>query len=77
MAEKFKGCFRESEPLVLGQMLHRIFQTIATKYEETGGSQVPQGAHREDINGTLTSLQDAVIEEMKSTLTSMDSLDHL
>lgn len=51
--------------MVLGQMLHKIFQATLSKCQEVGVALRPEA------------LQEFTTEEVKSTLSSLDSLDNL
>lgn len=48
--------------MLFGQMLHKIFQATLTKCQEVGVVEV---------------LREVVMEEVRSTLTSLESLDQL
>jgi hypothetical protein len=61
-AEKFKGSSKGNKAMIYGQMLHRIFQATLAKRQEVG---VAFKAH------------DFVMEEVRNTLSHLDSLEQL
>ena len=65
LAEKFKNTSGQSEAMVIGQMLHKIFQATLIKCQESARS----------LRGEL--LHQAITKEVRSVVTCLDSLDHL
>lgn len=63
LSDKFKGASRNNKAMILGQMLHKIFQATVFKCQKM--------ALRPEA------LCELVTEEVKSTLTSLESLDDL
>lgn len=65
LAERFKGISEETEAMILGQMLHKVFQAILMRCQEMGG----------DMRGVA--LEEALKKEAGNVVTSLESLNHL
>ena len=61
LADRFKGVSEPSEAMILGQMLHKIYQATLNNYHEVD----------EDVRVMMLE------KEIERTVTSLDSLDSL
>ena len=66
LADKFKMYFGENEAMVLGQMLHAVFQRTLVRCQEVGVA-----ALQNEV------LENIIREEVKKTITSLVTLDRL
>ena len=66
LSEKFKSQrFTGNEAMMIGQLLHEVFQRVLLRRKEIGPS----------LSGAK--LSGVVIQEMRKVLTSIDTLDQL
>ena len=65
LAEKFKGIGERSEAMILGQMLHKVFQSTLMRCQEEGAS----------LRGEA--LVKAIRQSAESTVSALESLDNL
>ena len=65
LAEKFKGIAEKNEAMIMGQMLHKVFQAAVVKCQEDGSSL---------RGGTLEIF---IRQSTEDTVSALDSLDNL
>ena len=65
MAEKFKGLSDTSKAMIIGRMLHEVFQRVLLRRQEMGVS----------LRGVA--LKDAVMEEITGVVSTLESLNDL
>ena len=65
LADRFKGLSDASEPMIMGRMLHEVFQRVLLRRQEVGVS----------MRGMA--LKDAVMEEIRGVVSTLESLDQL
>ncbi len=65
LAEKFKGLSDASEAMTIGRMLHEVFQRVLLRRQEVGVS----------LRGVA--LKDAVMEEIRAVISTLESLNDL
>ena len=65
MAEIFKGLSDASEAMTIGRMLHEVFQQVLLRRQEVGVS----------LRGVA--LKDAVMEEIRAVVSTLESLNDL
>ncbi len=65
LAERFKGNAGRGEAMILGQILHKVFQTTLMKYQKEGAS----------LRGKA--LENFIKKSVEETVSALDSLDNL
>lgn len=65
MADKFKGLSDASEAMIIGRLLHEVFQRVLLRQQEVGML----------LRGVA--LKDAVIEEIGGVVSTLESLNDL
>ena len=65
MADKFKGLSDASEAMIIGRLLHEVFQRVLLRRQEVGVL----------LRGVA--LKDAVIEEIGGVVSTLESLNDL
>lgn len=65
LADKFKGYSGESEAMVIGKMLHEVFQRVLLRRQDVGVALVG------------VDLREAIMKEIQSTVSTLDSLNQL
>lgn len=63
LAERFKGVGERNEAMILGQMLHKVFQTAVVKCQD------------ESLRGEP--LETYIKQTVENTVLALDSLDNL
>ena len=65
LAEKFKSFSGENEAMIIGRMLHEVFQRVLVTKQEVGVSLVG------------VALRDTIKKEIQSVVSEVESLDQL
>lgn len=65
LADKFKGGSEQNEAMVLGQMLHKVFQATLMRCQAA------------DMTLSGAALLEAINKEVKCSITSLEALDSL
>lgn len=65
LAEKFKGLSNASEAMIVGRMLHEVFQRVLVRRQKVG------------VSTRGVALKAVVMEEIKGVVSTLESLNDL